>query len=180
MLLTWFECSYHHLEFVNALLTIVGLWVAYELLSPLYVWGIRDAVGQAADRRECLDTSPYAACWAGILTWNKAFVYGRYPASEQWRINLGFLIFLCWIAPVWCSRVRGRVLTATSVLLAYPFLAGYLFAGGAPGWLMRSMVVFAAGVFCLSTANAVLCLGTNRSLGSWMRRIAKVEAGYRP
>ena len=43
------------------------------------------------------------ACWVYIKVWFNRFMYGMYPNTEQWRINLSFavvlvllvLVFLC-------------------------------------------------------------------------------------
>ena len=75
----------------NTILTLVCAFIIYEVVYLLWSWGIANAVWEAENRRECFNVNPDGACWAGVIVWFNAIIYGRYPYEEQWRINLGFL-----------------------------------------------------------------------------------------
>ncbi len=148
----------------STVLTMVGLYCIYAILAGIYEWGVATAVWEADSRRECLDTSPEGACWAAVFFWFKGFIYGRYPADEQWRVNLAFITLALWMAPFWFPRVKGKIGIGISAVLVYPFLAAYLFGGGERGWFMQIMVLLAVSMFFMNWVNVLLCLVSERSL----------------
>ena len=85
----------------STIVTFAALYLIFIIFAALYQWGIADAVWEAESRRQCLDASPDGACWAGIITWFNAIIYGRYPIDEQWRINTAFIALALWMAPFW-------------------------------------------------------------------------------
>ena len=63
------------------------------------------------------------------------------------------LMLALWMAPLWIGRVKGKVLVGVSVVVFYPFLAGYLFSGGDKGIFMQFMVAAALTAFAVNMAN---------------------------
>ena len=149
-------------------LTLAAGYIVVSLLVNLYGWGIADAVWKADSRRQCLDESPHGACWAGIHTWFGSFLYGRYPASERWRVDVSFAILVLWLLPLWLGRVRAKATIGITAALIFPFLASYLLAGGERGWLMQVMVPLGLVVLVLNWLHVVVCLRTGHSLTSWL------------
>lgn len=147
----------------NTALTLFTLYIIYLTVSGVYGWGFADATFVAQTRRECYDNSLTGACWAGVIDWLDNIFYGRYPREEIWRINLGGLLLALWMAPLWLPRVRGKVLVGVSVVVFYPFLAGYLFSGGDKGLFMQIMVAGAIVAFAINMANTII--GLTKSLG---------------
>ncbi len=127
----------------NVVLTIIALLIIYMVAAALWQWGIADAVWIAENRRECLTKSPEGACWAGVFAWFEAFIYGRYPLTERWRVDLGVILLVLWMIPLWLPRVRAKIMIAFSVVVFYPFLAAYLFMGGDKGIFFQAMVSIA-------------------------------------
>ncbi|MCJ8300550.1 MAG: hypothetical protein MJK13_16680, partial [Pseudomonadales bacterium] len=127
----------------NSALTIFTLYIVYITLQGVYIWGFADATLVADNRRACYDNSLTGACWAGIIDWFDNIFYGRYPREEIWRINLGGLLLLLWMAPMWMRKVKGKIWIGITVAAFYPFLAGYLFAGGDKGLFMQLMIAAA-------------------------------------
>ena len=159
----------------STVLTLAVGYLLVSLLATLYNWGIADAVWQADSRRECLDTRPHGACWAGIGVWLDSFLYGRYPASERWRVKLTFAILVLWLIPLWLPRVRAKPTIGITAALVFPFLASYLLSGGGRGWFMQVMVPLGMVVFVMNWLHVALCLWTGRSLISWLYRLTVVE-----
>ena len=56
-------------SWTSTITTFVAGYLIFITLAALYQWGIADAVWEAESRRQCLDTSPHGACWAGIIVW---------------------------------------------------------------------------------------------------------------
>lgn len=158
--------------------TALTLAVGYLLASGftvVYEWGIANAVWQADSRRQCLDASPHGACWAGIAVWFDSFLYGRYPESERWRVDLTFATLAAWLLPLWIPRVRAKVVVGVSAALIFPFLAAYLLSGGERSWFMHIMVALGVVAFAAVWLHVALSLMTARSLAGWLYRIAGVE-----
>lgn len=148
----------------NTLLTLFTLWIIYLTLNGVVGWGFTDATFVADNRRECYDNSLTGACWAGVIAWLDNIFYGRYPRDDIWRINLGAVLLIIWMAPLWISRVKGKVLVGASVVALYPFLAGYLFSGGDKGLFMQVMISGAMVAFAVNMANVLTCVVRNQNL----------------
>lgn len=159
----------------STILTLVLGYCVVSFFLYLYTWGIADAVWEADSRRQCLDESPYGACWAGIGHWFNAFLYGRYPASEHWRVNLTFVILVLWLLPFWLQRVTAKPVIGATAAGIFPFLATYLLAGGERGWFLQVLVPLGIVVFAMIWLHVAACLWTGRSLASWLYRFAGVE-----
>ncbi len=85
----------------------------FAALAPLVDWGsTRDG-----------------ACWTFIKTWFKQIIYGRYPDKELWRINLAFIILIAASVPLFIPRVKGKIWIGAFLLIVFPMIALYLFAG---------------------------------------------------
>lgn len=147
----------------NSILTIVTIYVLYITLKEMWVWGIADAVWIADSRRQCFEISSGGACWAGVFDWLESIFYGRYPRDELWRINLGGALLLLWIVPLWLPRVKAKVFIALSMMFLYPFLAGYLFAGGVKGIFMQVMMSLA--IVCLLGNTLHAAIGMIKGIG---------------
>jgi len=165
--LGWFRQSLFYSWF-STVVTFAALYLIFITIAALYQWGIADAVWEAESRRQCLDTSPHGACWAGIITWFNAIMYGRYPHAEQWRVNLGFIVLFFWMAPFWFPRLKGKIGIGITIVALYPFLGGYLFAGGERGLFMQFMVMLAVTAFINSWLHIILSLVTGRTLREWI------------
>ena len=114
----------------NSLLTICVAVVLYYFIRHVLDWAVFNAVFTADNRRQCLAISPDGACWAGVLSWFNGLIYGRFPIDEQWRVNVGVLLALVWLLPLFSKRIAMRNYILLSLIALYPFIAGYLFLGG--------------------------------------------------
>ena len=164
-------------SWINALLTIVSIYIIYAAVKGFYVWGVADAVWVAKDRRECFDISIDGACWAGVIQWMDNFIYGRYPRGELWRVNLGALMLVLWMAPLWVPRVKDKILIGMSTVFLYPFLAGYFFAGGEKGIFMQVMVTLGIVFLVGNTLNVIIGVSSGRGLREVMiQKLGKQDA----
>ena len=161
----------------NAVLTLICLYIIYVVVKGLWIWGVADAVWVAKDRRECFDISINGACWAGVIQWIDNIFYGRYPRPELWRVNLGGLLLVLWMAPLWLPRVKGKIFIGLSTVFLYPFLAGYLFAGGDKSLFMQAMVTLAMVCLAGNTVHAIIGVSSGRGLpGTLLRLLGKDQA----
>ena len=160
-------------SWVNVILTVVSLYIIFLAVRGIWVWGIQEAVWSAETRRECFKISKDGACWAGVINWMDSIFYGRYPREEIWRINVGGLLLVLWMAPLWLPRVKGKVIIGLSTVFLYPFLAGYFFSGGDKGIFMQFMI--SAAIVCLiaNTVHSALGVFANSSLPEFLLRITR-------
>ena len=160
----------------NSILTIITLYVIYVTIKGMWVWGIADAVWVADNRRECFSESINGACWAGVIAWLDNIFFGRYPREELWRINLGGLLLFIWMAPLWLPRVKAKVYIGLTTVFLYPFLAGYLFAGGEKGIFLQIMI--SAAIVCLAgnTVHSIIGLLSGGTLPDTLIRIFGMKA----
>jgi general L-amino acid transport system permease protein len=68
------------------------------------------------------------------------------------------------MAPLWLPRVKAKVFIGLSTVFLYPFLAGYLFAGGDKGLFMQVMITAAIVCLIANTLNAIIGVMTGKSL----------------
>ncbi|NQV59061.1 MAG: hypothetical protein HQ502_05300, partial [Alphaproteobacteria bacterium] len=52
-------------SWINAVLTLVSLYIIYMVVMGMWTWGIANAVWVADNRRECFAINKDGACWAG-------------------------------------------------------------------------------------------------------------------
>ncbi len=155
-------------SFYNSILTLVTLYIIYISLKGLWVWGIADAVWIAESRRECFNISMGGACWAGVIAWLDNIFYGRYPETEVWRVNLGLLLLIVWMVPLWLPRVKGKIFIAISLISFYPFLANILFLGGNSGLFSQLMASAAIVSFIVIVLNAVIGVSQGQSVSTFI------------
>ena len=125
----------------NTLMTIVGAYIVYTFTAAILNWAVFNAVWEAESRRECLDlVGRSGACWPGVAQWFDNLIYGLYPKNQVWRINLGFLALILWVAPLWLPKVQSKVAIGITAVMLYPFLASYFFLGGDKGLVWTLLI----------------------------------------
>jgi general L-amino acid transport system permease protein len=176
----------------NTVLTLVGAYVIYSVLSAVLGWAVFNAVWDAENRRECLDAVGRAgACWPGVAAWFDNLIYGLYPKDQVWRINIGFGLLVLWMLPLGFGGVRSKYAIGVTGVLMYPFLASYFFLGGEKGivWTALIAVGLSGFVWVWATAlceqfggrtagGAVLALtGTDPDDEARARMVKRIAAG---
>jgi general L-amino acid transport system permease protein len=156
----------------NTLLTFFTLYIIYITVKGLWVWGIADAVWVADNRRECFKISPDGACWAGVIAWLNNIFYGRYPREELWRVNLGIFFLFIWMTPLWLPRVKAKISIGMTTVFLYPFLAGYLFAGGEKGIFMQIMLTAAIVCLLANSIHSIIGVFSGRSLPEFLSSLS--------
>ena len=153
----------------NSVLTIISFICLIYIFLAFYDWAFAKAVWEASTRQECRITpTEFGTCWAGVDFWITRFVYGRYPDDQIWRVNLAAIIFVAWMIPLWLPNVTSKLVVGLSVVLIYPFLAGYIFLGGERNWVMAVLVPLSITWFISVMIHVCLCLITKRGLGQWI------------
>ncbi|MCB1775387.1 MAG: amino acid ABC transporter permease, partial [Gammaproteobacteria bacterium] len=155
----------------NALLTLVSLYLLFLVVPPLVDWAFikADWVG---DSREACDSG--GACWVFVNVRFNQFMYGLYPESEYWRINLAGLLIVALAIPLFIERFRYKLWLGAFILVGYPVIAFYLFSGGVFGleyvettrWggLTLTLVLASVGMAASFPIGVLLALGRRSSM----------------
>ena len=111
----------------NAVLTLLIIFVLIKNIPPLLDWLFIDADYIGASKEEC---SREGACWVFINVWFKRLMYGLYPNSEIWRINLSFLMLIGLVISAFFVPVKIKKYIIIFLLFIFPFIAINLISGG--------------------------------------------------
>ncbi len=157
----------------NGLLTVVGLWLVWEIVAGFVDWAIVRAVWNGEDGRACAAPGS-GACWPFIKAKMGLFMYGRYPDAERWRVNLTYALALAGLVPLMIPRVPGKLWLTLYMLVAFPVLAFVLLTGGVLGlphvktasWggLLVTLVVASVGIAGSFPLGILLALGRQSAL----------------
>lgn len=150
----------------NTVLTLLCLYLLYQVVPPLVQWAILDANFIGDSREDCVGGG---ACWVFVKARFGQFMYGFYPIGERWRVNTAFLILILGLIPLFLPRFRYKLSLAAALLIAYPVIAFYLFHGGAFGlrvvetslWggLFLTLVIAGVGIVASLPLGILFALG---------------------
>ena len=111
----------------NAVLTLFIIFVLIKYIPPMLNWFIFDADFAGSTKQDCTSGG---ACWVFVKVWIKRFMYGMYPDTEQWRINIAFLILLISIGAIFLLSQKFKKYIIIFLLFIYPIIALNLISGG--------------------------------------------------
>jgi general L-amino acid transport system permease protein len=111
----------------NAVLTLFIIFVLIKYIPPMLNWFIFDADFAGSTKQDCTSGG---ACWVFVKVWIKRFMYGMYPDTEQWRINIAFLILLTSIGAIFVLSQKFKKYIIIFLLFVYPIIALNLISGG--------------------------------------------------
>jgi len=113
---------------LTILIALLALWIIPDLVKFLLI----DAVWTGADRDACLELvqhRPIGACWPFVWERWPYFVYGSYPISERWRVDVFFVMLaigVVWM--LWLNAPR-RDLGSVYFFIVQPVSAFILLTG---------------------------------------------------
>jgi general L-amino acid transport system permease protein len=158
---------------LNVALTLICILLVVWAVPPLVKFLLLDAVWTGADRESCLVTPErpqVGACWPFIRDRFAYFVYGSYPISERWRVDIFFamlavgIVWLLWLDAPRCD------LAAVYFFIVLP-LASYVLLSGVPalglrkvetsswGGILVTLVVATVGIVASIPIGILLALG---------------------
>ena len=156
----------------NSLLTILILWLAYQVIPPLLDWLFFNSVlpGEGVTNQTCRAAG--GACWAFIHEKYRLILFGLYPYDQQWRpiasilIIVGMLAVSCnrnfwrpWLAAVWAVAAVAVGVLMWGGVLGLPLVRNTLW-GGLPLTLILSVV----GLVVAFPLSILLALGRRSDL----------------
>jgi general L-amino acid transport system permease protein len=122
---------------LNTALTLLALYIVATTVPAMIKFYLIDAVWTGADRDACLRDKvgrEVGACWAFVTDRYPYFIYGSYPLTERWRVNLVFLGFAVSVVWLLWERVPYKAVAAFFFFGLMPVTAWMLLYGGARSW----------------------------------------------
>jgi general L-amino acid transport system permease protein len=162
---------------LNTALTIISAAVIVALLWPALKFLLIDAVWTGSSRVDCLPETvgrPVGACWPFIAAKFVQFMYGFYPASEQWRVDLTHALGALLLAPLLIPAAPYKGYNAILFFGLFPVVAFFLLVGGMFGlphvetrvWggLLVTLVISFTGIIFSLPLGILLALGRRSQL----------------
>ena len=160
----------------NTIVTLIAALFLFWLIPPLYNFLIGDAVFSDPEglRGEACRFEGVGACWVMIQgRWN-TIIYGFFPNSEIWRINLMFVIAIVLLIPMLVPKMPFTRTAALLFFLAFPVVAFILMSGGIFGlrpvptsqWggLTLTLIISVIGITVSMPLGILLALGRQSKL----------------
>ncbi|TCK31727.1 amino acid ABC transporter membrane protein 2 (PAAT family) [Ancylobacter aquaticus] len=114
---------------LNTLLTVLGILAVVWVVPPLVRFMIIDAVWTGENREACLGPE-VGACWPFIHAKFGQLIYGFYPISERWRVDIVFAAGALLLVPLMVLSWPFKRINAFLFFVAYPVVAFVLLTGG--------------------------------------------------
>lgn len=155
---------------LNVFLTLFSIYIIYLIVPPIIEWGLINATWEGASKAEC---TAGGACWAFINVYFEQFMYGLYPSEETWRINLAVILIVLLVG-MFAIKTINKLYLSLTILLIYPVVAYFLFAGGVFGlevvetsrWggLFLTVLLGVVGIAASFPLGALLALGRRSNM----------------
>jgi general L-amino acid transport system permease protein len=159
---------------MTILIVLLLAWVIPDLVKFLLL----DAVWSGADRdacREIVQHREIGACWPFVFERWPYFIYGSYPISERWRVDVFFVMLaigVLWL--LWLGAPR-RDLGSVYFFVVLPVTSFVLLTGwgtiGLPpvdtvlwGGMLVTIVVASVGIVCSLPLGILLALGRRSAM----------------
>jgi general L-amino acid transport system permease protein len=155
---------------LDAIITVLCAALIVRLAVPALNWLVLDATWSGTTRADCTGSG---ACWVFIRARFGQFMYGLYPVSERWRVDLAGILLVGAVALLAWRGLPGRRFVAAAALVILPPLGVWLLAGGyglAPvetrdwGGLMLTVFISVYAALIAVPLGVILALGRQSRL----------------
>ncbi len=123
---------------LNTIMTLIGVYLVVTTVPALAKFYLIDAVWTGADRDACLRDKvgrEIGACWAFVADRYQYFIYGSYPITERWRVNLVFAFFAIGVVWMLWQRLPYKAVGAMLFFAVLPVASWMLLYGGSVSWI---------------------------------------------
>jgi general L-amino acid transport system permease protein len=152
-------------------LSAASLYVLYLIVAFVFRWAVLDAHWAGDSRQDC---DGFGACWVFVKVRLPQFLYGFYPESQRWRVNLTLLLCSVTLLPLLAPTLVRKLVWAVVALSLYAIGAFVLLNGGILdlppvethlwGGLMLTLVVSGVGILGSLPMGILLALGRRSKL----------------
>ncbi len=153
-------------NWLNTILTLIAIYYIGQAIFWFVDWGIINASFSGSTKDDCplnAEGEKLGACWVFINARFDQFIYGFYPDSEIWRINLMLGIFTLCIAGLVIEGTPKKNWLAVFTLFIFPIIAFYLLHGGRFG--LDTVDTHKWGGFTLTLVLAVVGIVASLPIG---------------
>lgn len=159
---------------LNTIMTLVTLYALWLVIPPVIDWAILSADFVGEDAKTACTSG--GACWVFIGARFNFFIYGFYEVSEQYRVDICFLLLAIVVVPQFFDKVPGHVKKWLGIagLTILPIAVTILLLGGMFGlpkvethkWggLMLTLVISYVGIIAALPFGVILALGRRSEL----------------
>ena len=161
---------------LDSAMSLIAISILVWFVPPLFSWLFVTAQWTGTDRTFCTTAAQggihpdgwSGACWAFVGAKWKQFLFGRYPASQYWRLWVIGILFLALFVPLLLPKAGRKALNAILFFGVFPIIAYFLLAGGlglpeveTPLWggLMITLVISFVGIAVSLPLGIILALG---------------------
>lgn len=151
---------------LDALLTTSVLALLVWIIPPAVDWLVLKAQLTGNSREACVGDG---ACWVFIKERFPQFIYGFYPDSQIWRVNVTGLVFFASVIPLMFRSFPYKKILSVFLLTAFPVFAFVMLTGGyfgleavettRFGGLMLTLVIAVVGIVGSLPLGIILALG---------------------
>lgn len=155
----------------NTLLSLFAVYVVWLVVPPLLDWAVVNANWRGTTRADCTNTG---ACWVFVQQRFDQFMYGYYPDTQRWRVNLTVIAALIGALPFFVRGFPRKAVYGVIFLGLFPVLAFTLLHGGYVGldqvptskWggLMLTLVIATVGIAGALPLGIILALGRRSNM----------------
>jgi general L-amino acid transport system permease protein len=153
---------------LGSLATVVLGALSVYIIWTLFSWAVIDAVWTGADREACAIEGA-GACWPFIKAKFGQWVYGLYPISQRWRVDICLVVGLLALIPLLMPSAPYKLWNILFLLVVYPIMTFILLGGGVFGlmpidtasWggLTLTLVIAVTGIVASFPLGILLALG---------------------
>jgi general L-amino acid transport system permease protein len=169
-------------NFPSSLATLVIVYLGWRMVPPLIDWALLNAVWSPNNATLCRTAAAHGACWAFVTDRYRFFLFGTFPAAEQWRPAMAMLLLLALYALSAWQRVAGARLIAAwglglsaIAVLMWGGLWGLSYVENERwGGLTLTLLISSFGIACAFPLAVLLALGRR----SEMRLVRWFSVGY--
>lgn len=156
-------------SFWNTGLTLLTIYFLYSIIPPLLDWAIFNAEFSGSSAKDCQSSG---ACWAWLDQRIFQFLYGFYPPTQYWRVNLTMVLLIPAVAYVLFDQLP-YLKVGRWFAVFYPIIAAFLLLGGLGlqgvttdkfGGFMLNLVAGLSGIFLSLPLGVLLALGRRSKL----------------
>jgi general L-amino acid transport system permease protein len=155
----------------NSVLSILLIVLIVMTVVPLFQWAVWNSSWWADNKEGC---AAGGACWAMFRVRWRQYLYGLYPESETWRLNLAAALLVAGMVPLFIKAFGPKLWWALGFVVVYPVVAFWLFSGGIFGlpvvetalWggLSITLVIAITGIVASLPIGIALALGRRSKL----------------
>lgn len=151
----------------NTGLTLIALYLVYMTVPPFLDWALLNADWVGSTRAAC-DSG--GACWVFVRARMNTFLYGFFPESGYWRVNLLYFVTVALLIPLFIQRFKYKTILAVINLITFPLLVWVLMSGGVFGlshvetskWGGLSLTLILAAIGCVAALPFGILLALGR------------------